>query len=105
MILEKNIDAINFNADRYHEIINDKSFLKKAKEAIQSANGWKYGYYMDGEDTSLKEVMEYVSWGESIQIRLIAVGDKDLSFLSLDNFSDDGKEEFLKLTKLLLVQD
>ena len=98
VILEKNIDASDFNADRYHEIINDKSFLKKAKEAIQSANGWKYGYYMDGEDTSLKEVMEYVSWGESIQIRLIAVGDKDLSFLSLDNFSDDGKEEFLKGT-------
>ena len=98
VILEINIDASDFNADRYHEIINDKSFLKKAKEAIQSANGWKYGYYMDGEETSLKEVMEYVSWGESIQIRLIAVGDKDLSFLSLDNFSDDGKEEFLKGT-------
>ena len=98
VIMDKSIDTSNFNADRYNEIITDEEFLKKAKKAIKSADGWKYGYYMDGQETSLKEVIEYVSWGESIQIRLISVGDKELSFLSVDNFSDDGKEEFLKGT-------
>ena len=98
VMLDKSIDTANFNADRYHEIITDDEFLKEASKAIKSADGWKYGYYMDGEESSFKEVMEYVSWGESIQIRLIAVGDRDLSFLSLDNFSDVGKEEFLKGT-------
>ena len=81
-----------------NSLITDDDFLKKAKESIEAADGWKYGYYIDGEENSLKDVIDYVSYGDSILIRLISVGEKELTFLSVDNFSDDGKEEFLKGT-------
>ena len=98
VVFKKSIDTTNFNADSYNSLITDDDFLKKAKESIEAADGWKYGYYIDGEEISLKDVIDYVSYGDSIQIRLISVGDKELPFLSVDNFSDDGKEEFLKGT-------
>ena len=98
MVFNKSIDTTNFNADSYNSLITDDDFLKKAKESIEAADGWKYGYYIDGEEISLKDVIDYVSYGDSIQIRLISVGEKELTFLSVDNFSDDGKEEFLKGT-------
>ena len=98
VVFNKSIDTTNFNADSYNSLITDDDFLKKAKESIEAADGWKYGYYMDGEEISLKDVIDYVSYGDSILIRLISVGEKELPFLSVDNFSDDGKEEFLKGT-------
>jgi len=98
VVFNKSIDTTNFNADSYNSLITDDDFLKKAKESIEAADGWKYGYYIDGEENSLKDVIDYVSYGDSILIRLISVGEKELTFLSVDNFSDDGKEEFLKGT-------
>ena len=98
VVFNKSIDTTNFNADSYNSLITDDDFLKKAKESIEAADGWKYGYYIDGEEISLKDVIDYVSYGDSILIRLISVGEKELPFLSVDNFSDDGKEEFLKGT-------
>ena len=101
VVFNKSIDTTNFNADSYNSLITDDDFLKKAKESIEAADGWKYGYYMDGQDMTLEEVKDCLDFGDMIQIRVIAVGDKNLSFLSLDNYFDEkneNHENFLKGT-------
>ena len=88
-------NTISFAITVCNEIEEIKELIDFLKTHIRDEDEIVIQY---DSQSATKEVIEYVSWGESIQIRLISVGDKELSFLSVDNFSDDGKEEFLKGT-------
>ena len=112
--LDKKIDISNFNSDSYFNIIEDEEFLKKAKASIEGAADWRYDLYQtdleimgqeyyDEQDKnmSLEYVKGCIEHGDYIIVRVIAVGNKDLSFLSISRDNDDkneNHENFLKGT-------
>ena len=112
--LDKKIDISNFNSDSYFDIISDEDFLKKAKASIERADDWRFDlyqtdlemmgqdYYDDlDKDMSLDYIKNCMEAGDYLIIRIVGVGDKDLSFLSISKENDEkneSHENFLKGT-------
>ncbi|MDP6820237.1 MAG: hypothetical protein QGG04_02090 [Candidatus Marinimicrobia bacterium] len=111
---DKKIDISNFNSDSYSDIIEDEEFIKKAKASIEGADDWRYDlyqtdlemmgqdYYDDlDKDMSLDYIKNCMDAGDYLIIRIVGVGDKDLSFLSISRDNDEkneNHENFLKGT-------
>ena len=98
--LDINID--NFNATDYEELIcNNTDFIKCVNQAIIASESWRFDYnHEDSEKLDLAFMKSAVEH-DFVIIRVVKIGNNDLSFLSVQNESEEDdrsneKEQFLK---------
>ena len=100
--IEQEIDVDDFNATNYEELIcNNTDFIKSVNQAIVASESWRFDYnHEDSEKLDLAFMKSAVEQ-DFVLIRVVKIGNKDLSFLSVQNESEEDdksneKEHFLK---------
>ena len=96
------IDALNFNASDYENLINNNDdFIKEVNKAVIESDAWQFDYNQENSEKLDLAFMKKAVEHDSIMLRITKIGDRDLSFLSINNEYADKTaehEQFLKGT-------
>jgi len=92
------IDFSSFTGDDYINLINNDDFVNSVKKAVTSSDSWLSDYNQENSEKLNLDFMRQAVQYDNIIIKIIKIGDRDLSFLSVNNIGDniDDCKEFLK---------
>ena len=96
--VEQEIDVLSFNADDYMNLINNVDFINAVNKSVISSDSWLFDYNKENSERLDLNFMKKAVVYDNIMIRVTKVGNRDLSFLSINNDGDntDHYKEFLK---------
>ena len=92
------IDFLSFTGEDYINLINNDDFVNSVKEAVTSSDSWLFDYNQENSEKLNLAFMRQAVQYDNIIIKIIKIGDRDLSFLSVNYIGDniDDCKEFLK---------
>ena len=95
--IEQEIDFLSFNGDDYINLIHNDDFAHSVKEAVISSDTWLFDYNQENSEKLNLDIMRQAVQYDHIIIKIIKIGDRDLSFLSVNHIGDniDDCKEFL----------
>jgi len=100
--IEQEIDVDNFNAKDYEELLcSNTDFIKCVNQAVIASESWRFDYAQEDSEELDLAFMKSAVEHDFVMIRVVKIGNKDLSFLSVQNEREEDdrsneKEQFLK---------
>ena len=100
--IEQEIDVDNFNAKDYEELLcSNTDFIKCVNQAVIASESWRFDYAQEDSEELDLAFMKSAVEHDFVMIRVVKIGNKDLSFLSVQNEREEDdrskeKERFLK---------
>ena len=98
--IDQEIGILSFNSDDYMNLINNMDFINSINKSVISSDSWLADYNQENSERLDLDFMKKAVVYDNIMIRVTKLGNRDLSFLSINNDGDntDHYKEFLKLT-------
>ena len=106
--IDQEIGVLSFNSDDYMNLINNMDFINSINKSVISSDSWLADYNQENSERLDLDFMKKAVVYDNIMIRVTKVGDRDLSFLSVNNDGDNTdhyKEFYIHFNESFSVGD